>query len=200
MPSSTSCSSSLWRPCSSSALCHFSATICGLWGRTGRLSVRMNRSDSTLWIQLWTLFPHSFTIDSQKPSVLLFSQTAETKAAFLWAAAGTWPRFLEIERSSGSCRFSLGEPTPNEKQMFITSIAKTETFWLFLRLCSALYLKHQIWPKEAFLSSIFWKTAIRSVANFGSICSPQSGRRTLLCHQIGAHRSRTSKQRPPAQW
>lgn len=63
MPSSTSCSSSLWRPCSSSASCLFSATICGWCRRTGQLLVRINQGCSTLSIQLWTVFPDYFTFN-----------------------------------------------------------------------------------------------------------------------------------------
>lgn len=59
-PSSTSCSSSSWRPCSLSASCLFSATICGSWERTGRLSVCKNQFDSIALIELWTAFPDYF--------------------------------------------------------------------------------------------------------------------------------------------
>lgn len=122
MPSSTSCSSSLWRPCSLSASCLFSATICGSWERTGQLSVCKNQLASIALIQLWTGFPDYFAIDFQKLLVLLFSQTVEIKAGFLWAVVRTWPRCLETEQSTGWYQFSQGEPTVNEMQIFTTSI------------------------------------------------------------------------------
>lgn len=139
MPSSTSCSSSLWRPCSLSASCLFSATICGLWERTGQLSVRKNQFASIALIQLWTGFPDYFAIDFQKPLVLLFSQTVKIKAGFLWAVARTWPRCLETEQSTGWYQFSQGEPTVNKMQIFTTSITvlqrNTGYFWVCAPVC-----------------------------------------------------------------
>lgn len=154
MPSSTSCSSSLWRPCSLSASCLFSATICGSWERTGQLSVCKNQFDSITLIQLWTGFPDYFSIDFQKLLVLLFSQTVETKAGFLWAVAGTWPRCLEIEQSTGCYQFSQGELTVNEMQIFPTSITilqrNTGYFWFCAPGC--------IWMRES-CRSVFVKAA-----------------------------------------
>lgn len=117
-PSSTSCSSSLWRPCSSSASCLFSATICGSWERTGQRSVCKNQLESIALIQLGTGFPDYLAIDFQKLLVLQFSRTVAIKAGFLWAVPGMWLRCLEIEQSTGWCRFSQGEPTERNADLY----------------------------------------------------------------------------------
>lgn len=95
----------------------------------------------SLWfnfgIKLWTGFPDSFAMDFQKRLVLLFSQTVAIKAGFLWAAAGTWPRCLEIEQSTGCSRFSQGELTVNQMQTFTTIYT---LYRYSLGLCSCLCL------------------------------------------------------------
>lgn len=201
MPSFTSCSSSLWRPCSLSASCLFSATICGSWERTGRLSVCKNQFDSIALIQLWTgffwlicyQFPETF-------SAPVFTNGRDKSGFSLGCSRNLTEVFGDRAKYWMLPVFSRWADCERNADLYHTNHDITGYFWgsvlLFVfKWWSVCLLKQHAEFKSTSCSSKLWRSQLKLRLDFSSL---QSGRWTFLCHQTGAHRSWASKQCPPA--
>lgn len=172
MPSSTSCFSSVWRPCSLSALCHFSSTICGLWERTEQLLVDIKSVEllkSNFWLHL-----DFFNIHFQKPLVFPSSRTVETKTGFLSALAETLQRCLEIKQSTGWYLSSQGESNwssdlPELLQWFKEMLAILPVFIYLLYDLQQLFVFYHC---ALYASTIIFENAAKTVCRlaFSDLC------------------------------
>lgn len=148
MPSSTSCSSSLWRPCSLSASCLFSATICGSWERTGQLSVCKNQLASIALIQLWTGFPWLFCYRFPETfSAPVFPNGRDKSGFSLGCSQNVTEVFGDRAKYWMVPVFSRWANCERNADLYHINHSVAEKYWLFLGLCSCLYLNDWIWQK-----------------------------------------------------
>lgn len=142
MPSSTSCSSSSWRPCSLSASCLFSATICGSWGRTGRLSVCKNQFHSIALIELWTAFPDCFFFNgfSETFSAPVFTSGRDKSGFSLGCSRNVTEVFGDRAKYWMVPVYSRWANCERAADLYHINRSIAEKYWLSLRLCSCLFV------------------------------------------------------------